>query len=151
MSLKLRVYLDTSVLSAILDPREPSRQHLTQAFWTRRGSFDAVISALVIDEIERTKDRDRAVEMRTLASMLPILPQHPEADTLAREYINRSVFTHAMIDDAMHVARAVTAGITVLASWNFKHLVNRSRRVRVNLVNTESGWGQIDIVTPAEL
>jgi hypothetical protein len=31
------------------------------------------------------------------------------------------------------------------------HMVNRNRRLRVNVVNSEQGYGQIEIIAPPEL
>src|SRR5690606_31283711 len=40
----MKVYLDTSVFSALLDSREPSRQALTQAFWDSKDQYQMVTS-----------------------------------------------------------------------------------------------------------
>ena len=56
-----------------------------------------------------------------------------EADTLAQEYVRRGVFPEKYIDDANHVAIAVTNGIEYFCSWNFTHLVKVNTRREVNL------------------
>jgi len=56
-----------------------------------------------------------------------------------------------LLQDARHVAACTVAGIPVLLSWNFRHLVNRTRRIRVNLVNLQEGYEQIEIIAPPEL
>jgi hypothetical protein len=65
--------------------------------------------------------------------------------------ITQGVFTAAMLNDAFHVAAAVVTRQDVLLSWNFRHLVNRRRRARVNEVNVEAGLPILEILAPPEL
>jgi hypothetical protein len=74
-----------------------------------------------------------------------------EMQTLGQRYVHEGVFTPAMINDAVHVAAAVLSRQDVLLSWNFRHLVNRRRRARVNEVNVEAGLSTIEILAPPEL
>ena len=57
--MKLRVYLDTSVISAYFDDRAPDRMAETRAFWSKLPQFEVSTSALVREEIERTPDARR--------------------------------------------------------------------------------------------
>ncbi len=50
--MKLRVYLDTSVLSAYFDERTPDRMVETRVFWVRLSEFEVYTSTLVREEIE---------------------------------------------------------------------------------------------------
>jgi hypothetical protein len=70
---------------------------------------------------------------------------------LARQYINRGVFSALTLNDALHVAAAVLTRQDVLISWNFKHLVNRRRRAKINEVNISLDLPTIDIVAPPEI
>ena len=70
---------------------------------------------------------------------------------LARQYIRDAVFTPAIVNDALHVAAAVFARQDVLLSWNFKHLVNRQRRARINSVNVSLGLPTLEIIAPPEI
>jgi len=38
-----------------------------------------------------------------------------------------------------------------LASWNFRHLVNRIRRARINEVNVRHGYPTLEILAPPEV
>jgi len=51
----------------------------------------------------------------------------------------------------MHVALATLAHADVIASWNFRHLVNPSRIRAFNSVNAVQGYGSVVILTPADL
>jgi predicted nucleic acid-binding protein len=48
----LKVYLDTSVISAIYDDKNPERQELTKLFFNNIHRFDVYISELTIAEIK---------------------------------------------------------------------------------------------------
>ena len=72
-------------------------------------------------------------------------------ETLAHQYIEAGVFTKTMMDDARHVAAAVLTRQDVLVSWNFKHLVNRRRRARVNEANAFLGLPTVEILAPPEV
>lgn len=151
MPVPIRVYLDTSVVSAYFDSRDPTRQELTQRSWAELSRFQPVISELVLQEVQATTDDSRRKTMLTLIEPLVSLPTGPETTALVNAYMAAGAFTPAMQADATHVATAVAAGVPILLSWNFRHLVNRSRRIRVNLVNSQQGYGQIEIIAPPEL
>jgi hypothetical protein len=148
---KLRIYLDTSVISACVDTREVMRQQLTSEFWRRLPSYQPCISPLVVEEIRSTVDPVRRDEMLFLARPLTVIEWQPEMEELSGRYVAAGAFAPAMRQDARHVAACTVAGIPVLLSWNFRHLVNRTRRIRVNLVNSEQGYGQLEIIAPPEL
>lgn len=52
MHRKIRVYLDTSVISALFDGRNPERQDLTRKFFEQMEMFDVYISEAVLAEID---------------------------------------------------------------------------------------------------
>ena len=72
-----------------------------------------------------------------------------DAEKLAAQYIERGQFTK--IADALHIAVATVAGVDVLVSWNFKHVVNLIRIQGYNTVNREMGYTELDIRTPREI
>ena len=151
MPARVGVYLDTSVVSAYFDAREPWRQELTRQFWGRLPGFEPVISELVLSELQATRDAARREELLALVQALRVLPARDDAAALVKAYLAGGAFTPALRSDAEHVAIAVVSGTAILASWNFQHLVNRTRRARVNLVNLEQGYGQVEILAPPEI
>ena len=56
MKRKLKIYLDTSVISALFDERTPERKSLTESFFNEIESFNPSISEITTVEIERTSD-----------------------------------------------------------------------------------------------
>ena len=63
MRRKIRVYLDTSVISALFDERNPERKSLTEAFFAEIGNFETFISEITVAEIERTPDMELRSKM----------------------------------------------------------------------------------------
>jgi hypothetical protein len=51
-SLKTKIYLDTTIISALFDNRTPERMTHTQQFWKHIDEYDVFISDLVVDEIK---------------------------------------------------------------------------------------------------
>lgn len=149
--MKPRIYLDTSVISAYLDDRLPERMRATIDFWGRLPEYEVSISELDVAEVRATKEADRRQQMEDLIRPFEILAVGEESRRLAREYVRRGVFSLATIEDALHVATAVTNRRDILVSWNFRHLVNRRRRALVNEVNILAGYPTIEIVSPPEL
>ncbi len=149
--MKLRVYLDTSVISALFDDSVPDRWTLTREFWSRKDNYDISTSSLTQIELNQTNNVEQRSKFNDLIVSLNIFPLTEEMRNLANHYILQNVFTHSMFNDAAHVAAAVLSRQDVLLSWNFRHLVNRSRRALVNQINIAMSFPVIDILAPPEL
>jgi predicted nucleic acid-binding protein len=151
MPQRLRIYLDTSVISALGDSRWPDRQSLTQSFFERLADFDAATSEVTRTEILDTPDESRRQEMLRIYGSLRLVDVTPEARVLSRRYIDAGIFPIKVEADALHVAVAVLAKQDIIVSWNFKHLVNRRRRAAVQSINQTLGFDTPEILPPAEL
>ena len=51
MTARVRLYLDTSVISACFDARDRSRQELARQFWASLWPYEPTISGLVLTEL----------------------------------------------------------------------------------------------------
>lgn len=149
--MKLRIYLDTSIFSAYYDYRAPDRRSQTEEFWARIAAFEASTSELTREELQKTPDRDRRTRLLKLLDMLALHPVTEEIERLAQNYVKAGVFTPVMLNDAVHIAAAVVTRQDILLSWNFKHMVNRTRRAKVNEVNISLGLPSIEIIAPPEI
>jgi predicted nucleic acid-binding protein len=149
--MKLKIYLDTSVFSAYLDDRAPDRRAQTVEFWERLTVFDACTSELAREELENTPTADRRKRLLRLLDGLTVYPITLEMRELSERYVQAGVFTAIMTNDAVHVAAAVLTRQDILLSWNFKHLVNRVRRAKINQVNVSQGLPTIEIIAPPEI
>jgi len=59
--------------------------------------------------------------------------------------------TNKSYNDALHIALATLNNSDVLASWNFKHIVNLERIRLYNSINLRFGHRLIEIRTPREI
>ncbi len=151
MKKKIKVYLDTSVISALFDERNPERRLLTQSFFKEIQTFESYISEIVSIEIDKSPNLSLQNKMKEISSQLPLLPLTDEVEWLANEFIRYGAIPEGFPEDAYHIAIAVLNEIDYLLSWNFKHIVRRKTRDIVRMVNTIHGFRQIEILTPAEL
>ena len=148
--IKLKIYLDTSVISALFDERTPERLALTKVAWERLVDCDVFISETVLDELKNTSPllRDK---MLAVVSDFTILPISNSAKNLAGLYIEQGIFPAKYLDDALHVALASTNQISILLSWNFTHLVKIKTRRMVGLINSAQNYIPVEIISPPEL
>ena len=149
--MKLRIYLNTTVVSAAEDTRTPERQAQTLTFFARAAEYDLATSDLTRQELAATPDheqRDRLLARITPWTSISITA---EIRALAKEYVAQDIIPAAYEDDAVHIAAAVISGQDILISWNFRHMVNRRRRALVNLLNASRNLPTIEILTPPEL
>lgn len=70
---------------------------------------------------------------------------------LAETYILEGALTIKSYNDALHIALATLNNTDVLASWNFKHIVNLNRIRLYNSINLKLGYRMVEIRTPREI
>ena len=151
MRKKIRVYLDTSVISALFDDRNPERQDLTKRFFDEIESFEVYISEVLLAEIDATKDAQLKGKLRNTAVSFEILSIDEESRRLANEYVKHGAIPAEYSEDALHIALSTLNAIDYLLSWNFRHIVKVKTRRIVNMVNLSLGYPDLKIATPAEL
>lgn len=151
MKKKIKVYLDTSVISALFDERNPERKSLTEDFFNQIEDFEPYVSEITIAEIERTLEIDLKSKMKESILQFSILSLTDDIEWLAKEYIHYGAVPENYAEDAYHIAIAAINEIDFLLSWNFKHIVRRRTRDVVKMVNTLNRLSQIEIMTPSEL
>jgi len=121
--------------------------------WTRYtfipfGNFlRLIISEITVAEIERTPDMELRSKMKDAVSRFSVLSLTDDVEWVAREYIP---VPESYSEDAYHIAIAVINEVDYLLSWNFKHIVRKTRDI-VRMVNTLNNFRQIEIMAPAEL
>ena len=74
-----------------------------------------------------------------------------EALNLANAYVLEGIVGEKHIDDCRHIAIATISKVDVLASWNFKHIVNFDKIRMYNSVNLRYGYKIIEIRNPKDL
>jgi predicted nucleic acid-binding protein len=151
MRRKITIYLDTSVISALFDEKNPQRQFLTQVFFENIKTFNAYVSEVVLAEIDDTRDKQLKEKLREKAKSFKILPIDEESRALADKYVRQGAIPSDYPEDALHISIATINGIDYLLSWNFEHIVKVKTRRIVNMVNASGGYPDLEIITPAEL
>lgn len=149
---KLRLYLETSVISNYFDKRDPHIHEETHKFWKKLKDFEVFVSPIVVQEVRETPDAVLRQKLERLAREFSILKvDNRQVARLVRAYIKARIVPEKYRTDAIHLAIATVGEIDILVSWNFEHLVKRKTRIEVNYVNEQLGYKTIEILAPAEL
>ena len=145
-----RIYVDTSVIGGCHDDefREASMK-LIERF--RNGEAKMLISGVILDELANAPASVGNVTGAMPKEHMELLDVSNEAEELADAYISAGAMGGANRNDALHIAIATLAKADVLASWNFRHMVNWRRIRAYNEVNRQNGYSNIDIRTPEEI
>lgn len=151
MRKKIKIYLDTSVISALFDKWNPQRQFLTQLFFENISAFNTHVSEVVLAEIDETRDRRLRKKLREITISFKLLSIDEESRTLADEYVGHGAIPSDYPEDALHISISTVNGIDYLLSWNFEHIVKVKTRKIVNMVNASLGYPDLEIVTPGEI
>ena len=152
--MRLKLYLDTSVLGAICDPGPEERVAATHRVLEglTKGLWDGYVSTLVLEEVERAQKDIREKIIREIQkSRLTVLEETQESLALARAYVAAGAIPVDSEDDARHIAVASVNDIRAIVSWNFRHMVNIERKRMINSVNLREDVPLIDIVSPWEV
>ena len=151
---KLKLYLDTSVISHLFADDTPERMEDTNKLWADfiGGKYELSISEIVIREIEKCSEPKRSRMLTKMQQIdFEILPETDEVKELAAEYVKSGVLREKSLDDCYHIAYAVIYNYDVIVSWNFKHLVNYRTVDKVKVVNVINHYKEISIVSPTML
>lgn len=152
--MRLKIYLDTSVLGALTDPGPEERLVATRGVLEglAKGLWEGYISTLVLEEVERAPKTARekiASELRK--GFVTVLEDSAESVRLSQIYVSAGAFPPDYEDDARHVAIATVNEIRVIISWNFRHMVNIEVKRKINSVNLREGLPLVDLVSPWEV
>lgn len=148
--MKYRVYLDTSTIGGCHDKKfEEWSNKLIDQF--RQGLQIAVVSDITLDELADAPSQVRAVLDDIPKEFLQKVGKTGEMEELALLYIAEGAIPEKCMNDAMHIACATIERVHVLASWNFKHIVNLRRIQKFNSVNLKYGYPSLEIRSPQEL
>lgn len=91
MKEKAKVYLDTSVISALFDSRTPERQQLTKLMWELLKDYNVYISEIVTEELDAVSE-DRRKSFYAAVEGFSVLRVTDEIKSLATEYVRQGIF-----------------------------------------------------------
>ncbi len=150
MNKRPRIYIDTSVIGGCCDPEfKEWSQRLMRDF--RLGLFMPVVSRLTEAEIGLAPDEVKEVFAKLSDIDIEILEISAEAMELSDIYLRRGILPKNYRNDALHIAIAIVAGVDILVSWNFRHVVHFDKIRMFNSVNLELGYKVIEIYSPREV
>jgi hypothetical protein len=148
--MKRRIYIDTSVIGGCFDEEFSTwSNQLMDEFIS--GDKIMVLSDITLRELELAPERVRNRIEEIPESNTEFILTEEESETLASLYISEGAITDKFYEDALHIANATLQMVHVLASWNFKHIVNLERIKKYNGVNMKNGYPVIEIRTPREI
>ncbi len=145
---KLKVYLDTSVISHLEQEDVPEKMEQTRKVWDilQTGKYEVVISDLVLAEINECKEPKRTLLKEYLAQ---INYERVEiTEEIANEIINERILNPKSFDDCLHIASAILNDCNIIVSWNFKHMVNVDTINGVRRITFAKRYNNIDIYAP---
>ena len=148
--MKQRIYLDTSVIGGIFDEKFEVNTNLLFNL-VKLNQIIIVLSDLTENEIQRAPIRVNNFFYSLGDFNVDFINGSEESNRLAKAYINGKVVGPTSFDDCHHIALATISSVDILASWNFKHIVNENRIRGYNSVNLRMGYDQIEILSPLEI
>ena len=148
--MKQQIYIDTSVVGGYFDEEF---KEVTQQFFQRleKGEIIFVVSDLLDIELINAPEQVRKLLYNYSADKFVRVELTEEAVQLADTYISEKVVGKTSLTDCRHIALATIHKVDVLASWNFKHIVNLDRIKGYNSVNLKLGYQMIEIRSPKDL
>jgi predicted nucleic acid-binding protein len=151
---KLKIYLDTSVISYLKQNPDLEKMNTTLKLWDKikTGDYEVVISDVAIAELSQCEENKRNYLWSMLGQIdYSLMRETPETVALAHRFIEQNVLTKKSLNDCRHIACAVVAGCDIITSWNFKHMVNVRTVNGVKIINMMEGYRTVEIYPPTML
>lgn len=151
---RIKVYLDTSVISYLQQEDCAKQMEDTHMLWRRfeENVYDVYLSQVTLNEIEKCPEPKRSLLQDYLSNVdYTKLLINEEVDALAQKIVDMGILTAKSFDDCLHIAAAVVNNCDCIASWNFKHIVNIKTIHGIRAVANLENYKSIDIVSPTVL
>ena len=148
--MKQRIYIDTSVVGGYFD-EEFKDDTLPLFERLEKSEIIFVVSDLLDLELINAPQKVRDLLYNYSPEKFDRIELTEEAVLLANTYIAEKVVGKTSLEDCRHIAMATIHKVDVLASWNFKHIVNLDKIKGYNSVNLKLGYRMIEIRSPKDL
>ena len=151
---RLKVYLDTSVISHLLQEDVPEKMADTRQLWEmfHAGKYDVYLSTVTLEEVEACPEPKRNSLFKFLEQIDYHLVQIDDtAASIARQIINIGILTRKSYDDCQHIGAAIASECDCIISWNFKHIVNIKTIRGIRAITNLEGHKPIEILSPSVL
>ena len=155
-AIKPTVYVETSVISYLtsLPSRNSlvlSRQEATRQLWNEHfDDFEFIVSDIVVSEIRQGDEKEVQLRLQAIADF-KILDKSSAADNLTELLIDSGAVPQNSRSDAQHISIATVFSLDYLISWNFKHIVNETKRQYIDRVCRTAGYTPTNLCTPSNL
>ena len=154
MDRKLKVYLDTSVISYLQQEDAPERMKDTLALWAQfeDGKYDICLSQVTLDEVGECREPKRTLLYEYLSRIsYTKLEITDEVLKVANQIKDMGILIKKSIDDCQHIATVVVYGYDCIISWNFKYIVNIKTIKGIRAITHLESYKDIDIMNPSVL
>ena len=151
---KIKVYLDTSVISHLLQEDVPEKMADTQKLWNmfKAGIYDVCLSTLTLEEVADCPEPKQSKLRQYLADInFSVIEITDDALDVADQIIDMGILTKKSYDDCQHIGAAVVNECDCIVSWNFKHIVNIKTIRGVRAITNLKGYKPIEILNPSVL
>jgi len=149
---KIRIYLDTSVISHLSAIDVPDKMNDTLILWglIKQNKITAVISNITLEEIEKCPEPKRSLLYNFLTEIeFEQIAENEESISIASTYLKYGVLKEKSKDDLRHIALATAINVDYIVSWNFKHFVNINTINKVTAINKLLNYKEINILPPS--
>jgi predicted nucleic acid-binding protein len=154
MPKKLKVYLDTSIISYLDQQDAPERMAETHKLWEKikKDEFEIVLSTVTTRELNGCDEEKRNKLYGYLDKIQYSLAEVTDKSIeIAEHIVDFGILKQKSFDDCQHIAAAITNGCDVIVSWNFKHIVNIKTIKGVKAITTIEGFKDLLIFSPSIL
>ena len=151
---RIKIYLDTSVISYLDQQDAPERMKETQEIWElfKKGQYEIYISDVVVYEINKCSMEKREILLDYLDQIEYTIIETDEGTVeLAEKFIDFGFLKRKSYDDCRHIAAAILSGCDLIISWNFKHIVNVKTIRGIKAITTYEGYKDLMIYPPSAL
>ena len=151
---KLKIYLDTTIISYLDQKEKPDRMKDTHKLWDKikNGEFEAVISDIDIAEINSCSEEKRNILYKYLSQINYTLVDSDEKSIdIATKMVDLNILKQKNILDCQHIANAIISGCDAIVSWNFRHIVNHKTMMGVKAITALEGCADLLIYAPSVL
>jgi predicted nucleic acid-binding protein len=154
MNKKLKIYLDTSVVSYLLQDDVPEKMEITNRLWElfEEGKYELYLSNVTMKEISKCPEPKRSQLIQRLEDIeYTLIEVSDNARDIAEQLVEMKILSPKSYDDCQHIAAAVECECDCIVSWNFKHIVNIRTIRGVRAITNLKGYKPIEILNPSVL
>lgn len=154
MNEKLKIYLDTSVISYLAQDDVPEKMASTRNLWEKfkAEKYDLYLSTVTLQELDDCPEPKRSILYYYLSEIkYTIIDIKKMVSDIAKQLIDMKILPSKSYDDCQHIAAAVEVGCDCIVSWNFKHIVNIKTIRGVRAITNLKGYKPIEILNPSVL